>query len=126
MRKEKRKTAKASIERQLHEYIGKMKKYIHLLKAVVVEKQNEDGSFKIYELTNEETDIFPLRFFAIPRKGDIFFLEEVYYEVILVQFEVAKKSWPRPIYFAEGTIFLKEIGGKMEFREVLKKSIATV
>lgn len=85
-----------------------MKKYIHLLKAIVLEKQNEDGSFRVHEITNEETDVFPLRFFAIPRKGDVFYLEETYDEVLLVQFEVAKKTGRGPSFSQREQYSLKK------------------
>ena len=101
-----------------------MKKYVHLLQAVIIQKQNEDGSFETTEFVNPENDIFPLRFYAVPNKGDIFFLDEIYYEVLLVQFEVAKKNWPRPIYFAEGKLLLRKIGDIKEFRKNLIKLIS--
>ena len=71
----------------------------------------------------EEDDGKPLRFFAIPRKDDVFYLDETYYRVLLVQYEVFKKRYPRPIFFAEGTMYVKKIGGKLDFIKLLIDAI---
>ena len=99
-----------------------MKKYIHILDVLVYVKINDNDSIEFIDLKESDTG-FPLRFYAIPRQGDIFFVDEKYYKVILVQFDAAKKNYSRPLFFAEGKVFVKEIGDYLSLREMMKKLI---
>lgn len=90
------------------------------MSVYVIARVNEDGSINFNEFKDEGK---PLWFFAVPRKDDIFFLFDKYYRVLFVQYEVSEKGDPQTNVFSEGIIYVKEIGGKPEFRKVLMGAI---
>lgn len=91
-----------------------------MMSVYVNARVNADGSINFNEFKDERK---PLWFFAVPRKDDVFYLFDKYYRVLFVQYEVSEKPNPRPNVLAEGTIYVKEIGGKLEFRKMLTKAI---
>jgi len=90
------------------------------MKVYVVAHVAEDGSIHFNEFKDRGK---PLWFFAVPRRDDLFYLYDKYYLVLFVQYEVSEEIYQRPNFFEEGTIYVKEIGGKTEFRKVLKDRI---
>src|ERR1700722_17098459 len=98
-----------------------MKRPGYIMSVYVIARVNADGSINFNEFKDRDK---PLWFFAVPRKDDVFYLFDKYYQVLFVQYEVSEKANPKPNVFAEGTIYVKEIGGKMEFRKVLMDSLS--
>lgn len=97
-----------------------MKRPGFIMNVYVIAHVTEDGSIHFNEFKDRGK---PLWFFAVPRKDDVFYLFYKYYRVLFVQYEVSEEIYQRPNFFAEGTIYVKEIGGKLEFRKALKDSI---
>ncbi len=100
-----------------------MKRPGYVMSVYVIARVNTDGSINFNEFKDEGK---PLWFFAVPRKDDVFYLFEKYYQVLFVQYEVSLKSEARINVFAEGIIYVKEIGGKLEFRKLLTDTIREV
>jgi hypothetical protein len=89
-----------------------MKRPGYLMNVYVIARVNADGSVNFNEFKDQGK---PLWFFAVPTKDDIFYLYELYYRVLFVQYEVSEKDNPQTNSFAEGTLYVKEIGGKLAF-----------
>jgi len=98
-----------------------MKRPGYRMSVYVVARINEDGSINFNEFKDRGK---PLWFFAVPRKDDIFYLHELYYQVLFVQYEVSEKNREQTNVFAEGTIYVKELGGKLAFRKTLVEALS--
>lgn len=98
-----------------------MGKPLNLLEVHVFDGVKEDGTV----VFNVWTDIKdrPFRFFAIPRKGDVFILDDIYYEVLVVEFFASPKYVDYPTFFCQGKLFVKQIGDKEKYKIVLIDAI---